>query len=171
MGTDFVAVSIGQVENSELEKLGQYGVSKVYKIGSERLNAFVNTAYASGISSIAKKIGSTAVVMAQTYNGRAVAPRVAVKLKAAPLSGVMTLLDVEEDFKTEKFSYSGKAVEQFRVKKEKMVILVKTNGYHISENPTAISIEDFDFSPNESELDAVAKEIVKASSGVSLNRS
>ena len=35
MGTDFVAVSIGQVENSELEKLGQYGVSKVYKIGSD----------------------------------------------------------------------------------------------------------------------------------------
>ena len=55
LGTNLIAVSVGQIDNSELEKLGTYGVSTVYKVASEDLNAFVNTAYAAAISSVAKK--------------------------------------------------------------------------------------------------------------------
>ena len=106
--------------------------------------------------------------MAQTYNGRAVAPRVAVKLKAAPLSGVVSLVDAGNSFQSAKFSYSGKGVENFKVEKEKLVITVKNNGYHIAENPTSVNIEEADYSPSSSDLDAVAREIVRESTGISL---
>lgn len=168
MGTDVQAVSVGQVSDENLKELGKYGVSKVYRVADEQMNAFANTAFAAAVSAVAKEIGATAVVMAQTYNGRAIAPRVSVKLDAASVAGVSTLVNPEDKFKGERFSYSGKGVEAFEVLSDKVVLTVKTNGYKVAENPTEISIEDFDFQPAERDLEAVAKEIIKAAEGVSL---
>ncbi|MEZ4688508.1 MAG: electron transfer flavoprotein subunit alpha/FixB family protein, partial [Bacteroidia bacterium] len=93
LGGELQAVSVGQISDEELGKLGQYGVGKVYKVSDESLNAFANTAYAAAIAAVAKETGARAVVFSQTYNGRAISPRLAVKLKAAPLSGVTTMVD------------------------------------------------------------------------------
>ncbi len=168
LGVELEAVSVGQVSNEELEKLGTYGVSKVHIIRHEKLNAFANSAYGAGISKVAKSIDATAVVMAQTYNGRAVAPRIAVKLDAAPLSGVTSLVEPANGFQGQRMSFSSKGVQTFQTLKPKVVITVRTNSYRISENPVSISLEDFNFVPSELNLDAIAKEILKTSEGVSL---
>ncbi|MEM6804796.1 MAG: electron transfer flavoprotein subunit alpha/FixB family protein, partial [Bacteroidota bacterium] len=168
MGVSLEAVSVGQVSDESLNQLGTYGVSKVYKIGNDKLDTFINSAYAAAVSKVAQDTGAKAVVLAQSYNGRAVAPRIAVKLKAAPLSGVFTLPDVNNNFGTSKMSYSGKGVEALQVKAEKMVITVKSNGYKTTENPTSVSIEAVDYSGNEKDFKEIAKEIVKASEGISL---
>lgn len=168
MGTQCVAVSVGNVAESELKQLAKYGVSKVYTISDPQLNAFANTAYAAAVSAVAKSIGAKAVIMAQTYNGRAIAPRVAVKLDAAAYSGAVALPDVSNHFATTRFAFSGKGIEAFQTDKSSIVVTVKTNSYHITENPTDCAIEAFPFSVEASTLDAVAKELVKAAEGVSL---
>ncbi|MCL4138395.1 UNVERIFIED_CONTAM: hypothetical protein GTU68_040521 [Idotea baltica] len=106
--------------------------------------------------------------MAQTYNGRAIAPRVAVKLGAAALSGVIELVDSSQGFKSKRMTYSGKGVEEFNTSKEKLVITVKANGYKIEENPTSLTIEPTSFSPNEMNIGGIAREVIKASEGISL---
>jgi electron transfer flavoprotein alpha subunit len=168
LGTSLEAVSIGKVEDGELEKLGTYGVSKVHVIQSDEMDAFVNTAYAHGVSSVAKSIDAQCVVMAQTYNGRGIAPRVAVKLKAAPVSGAISMVDPENGFATKKYSYSGKGVENLKAEKERLVITVKNNGYGVTENPQSVTVESFDFNSSTSNIDEVVKEVVKAASGISL---
>jgi len=168
LGTELYAVSVGQVNDEELAGLGAYGVSKVYKVSNSSLNSFGNTAYAAAVSSVAKSIGADVVVMTQSYNGRAVAPRVAVKLEAAPLSGVIKLVDPSNGYVTEKMAFSGKGVETLKPNTNKLVITVKVNGYKIEENATSASIEAYDFKPSSSSLDTIAKEIIKASEGISL---
>lgn len=167
-GSELHAISVGKVADEELGKLGTYGVSKVHSISSDKLDAFVNTAYAAAISKIAKLIGATAVVMAQTYDGRAVAPRVAAKLDAAPLSGVISLVDPENGFRAQRSSFSGKGVQTFQTKKSKVVITVKTNSYHIKENPVEATIEESSIVLGDINIDTVAKEVLKASEGISL---
>lgn len=166
MGTELHAVSVGQVSDEELQALGKYGVSKVHKVASDELNSFVNSAYAAAVSAAAEKLGTKAVVMAQTYNGRAVAPRVAVKMGAAPVSGAVSLLDPANGFAARRMAYSGKGVEYFTTDKDRVVITVKTNGYKVEENPTAVSVEAFDFSAGD--VKTVVKELVRASAGISL---
>lgn len=166
-GTSLAAVSVGQVENAELEKLGAYGVSQVYTIADADAAGFANMAFASAVSKVAKNIEATAVVMAQTYNGRAIAPRVAVKIKAAPLSGISTLADPANGYKSERIAFSSKGVQTLSTPSDKVVITVKTNGYHIEENPTDVAIEQVDMSLNAS-MDGLLKEVVKASEGISL---
>ncbi|MEM6263169.1 MAG: electron transfer flavoprotein subunit alpha/FixB family protein [Bacteroidota bacterium] len=168
LGGDLHAVAVGPVNDDALQGLGSYGVSKVHTVGNDRLDAFVNTAYAAAVSAVAKQIDAKAVVMAQTYNGRAISPRVAVKLDAAPISGVINMVEPNDGFKAQRMSYSGKGVESFAVKSDKVVITVKTNSYKIEEHPVDVSVEAFSFQPSENDFGAVAKEIVKASSGISL---
>ncbi len=168
LGTDLAAVSVGQVDDAELAKLGTYGVSKVYTVSSDRLDSFVNYAYASAVSAVAQSLDTKAVVMAQTYNGRAIAPRIAVKLDAAPYSGVISLPDPGNHFDAQRPAYSGKGMQEFKTTKDRLVITVKTNGYQVTENPTDATIEAFDFTAPETDFGAVAKEIVKATEGISL---
>ena len=168
MNTDLIAVSVGKVEEEELKKLGNYGVSKVHAISHDKLDNFINAAYASAIYKIAKREQIKTVVLAQTYDGRAVAPRIAAKLKAAPLSGMISLPMPDNGTTATRIAYSSKAIETVKPAREKWVITVKANGYKVSENPVDISIVNEDYIPNESDLDTVAKEIVKASEGISL---
>lgn len=168
IGTDLVAVSVGQVSEAELQKLGQYGVSKVFTVSDSRLNSFVNTAYAAAVSAVATAAGATAVVMAQTYNGRAVAPRVAVKMGATALSGLSTLANPAANFSAQRVSFSGKGIQEVTTTSGKVVITVKTNGYKVEENPTSVAVEAFNHTIGDHDIDLIAKEIVKASKGISL---
>ncbi|MEO1448213.1 MAG: electron transfer flavoprotein subunit alpha/FixB family protein [Bacteroidota bacterium] len=168
LGMPLHAVAVGQVADAELEKLGQYGISQVHTVKSDRLDSFVNAAYAAAVAAVAKGIDAKVVVMSQTYNGRAIAPRVAVKLDAAPLSGVVSMVDPAQHFLARRMAYSGKGVQNVQSEANKLVITVKTNGYQVTENPSSVSISAFDFTPAEATLKTVVKEIVKASEGISL---
>ncbi|MEZ4825825.1 MAG: electron transfer flavoprotein subunit alpha/FixB family protein [Bacteroidia bacterium] len=168
LGTQLVAVSVGAVSDDELLKLGNYGVSTVYKVADARINAFVNTAFAAAVAHTAKETGAEIVVMSQTYHGRAIAPRVAVKLNATPFSGVISLADPANGFDVSRFSYSGKGIEELQSGRGKLVISVKTNGYKVEENAVECMIKEGSYSPVSEELDVVVKELVKASEGVSL---
>ena len=168
MGVSLAAVSIGQVQEDELKKLGNYGVTTVYQASSDQLNSFVNTAYAAVISHIAKKMDAQAVVMAQTYSGRAIAPRVAVKLEAAPISGAITVLDPSQQFQSKRMAYSGKGVQETKANKDRIVVTVMTNSVGVTENPVSITIEDADFVPDSNQFDTIAKELIKMSEGISL---
>ncbi|MEO0468628.1 MAG: electron transfer flavoprotein subunit alpha/FixB family protein [Bacteroidota bacterium] len=168
MGTELHAVVVGSADADKLAVLGQYGVSKVHHVSSDRLDSFINRAYASAISKLAKELDTKVVVFAQTYDGRAVSPRVAVKLKAAPISGAISLIDPSNQNDTTRFSYSGKGIEEIQTNREKLVITVKTNGYGVAENAVSCEVAAFDVSLNENEFDQVVKDIVKASEGISL---
>jgi electron transfer flavoprotein alpha subunit len=168
MGTDLQAVSVGQVDDEELQKLGQYGVSKVHKVSDPKLDSFVNSAYAAAVTTAAKAIDATAVILPETYNGRAIAPRIAVKLDASPMPSMMSLVDPANHFDAQRMSYSGKGMQEVQATRDKLVITVKHNGYKVEENPTEINIEPLDFTPSEQQIGAIAKEIIKASDGINL---
>ncbi len=167
-GEELVAVSVGQIDNDELSKLGNYGISKVYKIEDKQFDSFINSAYAAAISQVAKELNSKAVVMAQTYYGRAIAPRVAVKLDAAPISGVISLLNPDDQFDATRSSYSGKGIQEFKVQRPNMVLTVKTNGYKTEEHPVQAEIVSKEFQGGQTDYGIVAKEIIRASEGISL---
>lgn len=165
-GDSVAAVSIGPTESGELEKLAQYGVSKVYEVKGDSFTSFANNAYAAVISSVATEIDANIVLLSQTYNGRAILPRVAAKLDAAPLSGVITLPEGEA-MSSQRFAYSGKGVEMIKANKEKVILSLKTNSYKVAENPVAGEIIAYNFNGSIG-VNEIAKEILKATEGVSL---
>src|SRR3954465_2893566 len=85
--TNLTAISIGDVAESELKALGQYGASKILNVASQQLQQFVNQAYAAVIAEAAQKESADVVVLSNSFSGKGLSPRIAVTLKAGRIDG------------------------------------------------------------------------------------
>jgi len=82
LNTTVSAVSIGKVEENELKKLGNYGANKIINITNDQLAALDNQAYAKAISDVSEKENATVIIISNNNTGKAIAPRLSVRLKA-----------------------------------------------------------------------------------------
>ncbi len=169
LSTHVVAVSIGDVDPSELSNLGKYGTSKALNVSNSKLKSFVNQAYASIIAEAAKKENANVVVLANSFTGKGLAPRIAVKLKAGLADGAVELPKTEGDkFTVKKTAFSGKAFASVELSSEIKVIALNPNSYQVSEPGSEASVEDFQPEAKESDFRTMVKEIVRATDKIAL---
>lgn len=142
--TEAVAVSLGKVDESELKKLGQYGISQVLTADDERFAAMDNKAIAKALTKACEQIGATAVVLAHNNLGKAIAPRLSVKLKAGLVSAVVGLPLSLDPFKVKKMVFTGKAVAQVVMHSPVKVLTLAYNSFGLVENPTEPGITPFE---------------------------
>jgi electron transfer flavoprotein alpha subunit len=157
LGTSLAAISIGKVEESELRKLGKYGVEKVVAAHHELLKHLDSKAYTSVIAQVAQKEGAKVIIIASNNAGKSIAPRLSVKLKAALGSGVNKLPLSTEPFVVSKKVFSGNAFAHLSLNTEVKIITLMQNSFDLAEKEVVPVIENF--SP---ELDGAAvKTVVK----------
>lgn len=166
--TTVTAISIGNVENSELEKLGNYGASKVLNVSNDSLKNFINQAYASVISEAAAKEQANIVVLSNSFSGKGLAPRIAVKLNAGLIDGAIELPNFLNGFEVKKTAFSGKAFATVNITSENKVVALNPNAFGVKENSVAVSIENFEPTIKNEDLSTIIKEVVRASNKVSL---
>jgi len=133
MGTHVVALSIGNVSDDELKKLGHFGASKIVKVEDSRLNVLINKAFATIIAEVAEKESADVVVLSHNYTGKALAPRVAVRLKAGVASGVNALPDSLDPFVVKKSVFTGKAIGHITIHSPKKVLTLFPNSVETHE--------------------------------------
>ena len=168
LGTTLSALSIGDVSESELASLAKYGASKTLSVTNDKLKQFVNMAYASVIAEAAKAEGAKVVVLSNTFSGKGLAPRLAVKLEAGLVDGAIALPDISSGFVVRKSAYSGKAFADVNITSENKVITLVPNSYKVVEKPQTVSITPFAPTLNERSFSEMVKEIVRAADKVSL---
>lgn len=168
-GTNLSAISIGNVEESELKALGTYGASKVLQVSNDQIKDFINQAYASVIADAAKSESADIVVLSNSFSGKGLAPRIAVKLQAGLIDGAVELPNTEGGkFAVKKTAFSGKAFAITELTSEIKVIALNPNAFGVKENATEIAIETFSPEVKPTDLNAIIKEIVRATNKVSL---
>jgi len=143
LGTTATALSIGKVEEDELKKLAGYGVSKVVDIRDDKLLCLDNQVYTQVISNVAEKEGATVIVISNNNTGRAIAPRLSVKLKAGLVSGVIDLPLSTEPMIVRKKVFSGKAYSLVEIKTRVKILTLSQNSYELIPRDTSATIESF----------------------------
>lgn len=143
MNTTVSAISIGKVDDEELNKLGLYGASKVLNVTDCRLYNLDNKAYTMAIAQAAAKENSKVIVFAQNNTGKAISPRVSIRLKAGLASGVIGIPTSFEPFTIIKKTYTAKALANVVIKTDVKIITLSQNAFGIVENPTTANIENF----------------------------
>lgn len=143
MGTHVVALSIGSVSEDELKKLGHYGASKIVRVEDSRLNVLINKAFAAIIAEVAAKENADVVVLSHNFTGKALAPRVAVRLKAGVASGVNALPDSLDPFVVKKGVFTGKAIGHITIKSPVKVLTLFPNSVETHEADVNSSIETY----------------------------
>lgn len=168
--TTLSAISIGDVDTAELDKLGSYGVSRVLNVSPAQLKNFVNQAYAAVIATAAHEIGAKVIVISNSFSGRGLAPRVAAKLKAGLADGAVELPRVEGDKLTvKKTAFSGKAFAYTELVSPQKVIALIPNTFEVREVADGrVQVDDYHPTIEPGDLKAQIKEVIRATDKVSL---
>lgn len=169
LNTNLTAISVGDVSSEDLSNLGKFGPAKVLNVSNEKLKTFVNQAYASIIAEAAKSEQATVVILANSFTGKGLAPRIAVKLQAGLADSAVELPDTSNGkFIVKKTAFSGKAFAFIELMSEIKIIALNPNSYQVIENGTTALVEDFQAPVNESDFKTMVKDIVRATDKVSL---
>jgi len=158
-GGTVTALSIGNVDPDELSSLGAYGANTVLNVAySEGLD---NQLYAQIIAAAMEKTGAKVLVLANNNTGKALAPRVSVKLKAGLASGVTAVPESVDPLVVSKKVFSGKAFGKVKVLSGSAILTLAQNSYEISEGGGSAKVEAFDPGVDATAAQTLIKDVQK----------
>ncbi|HCC70518.1 MAG TPA: electron transfer flavoprotein subunit alpha [Bacteroidales bacterium] len=141
LDSSVTALSIGDVDDAELKSLGSYGASKILSLKNEHLRMLDSQAYTVVIGDIAKKLDARVIVLSNNNTGKALAPRLSVKLGAGIGSGVSKLPSSTDPFTVYKRVYSGNAFANVVIKSDIKIITLAQNSFEIVGTVNSAEIE------------------------------
>jgi len=159
--TGVSALSIGNVERGELEKLGLYGAGKITSVTGENLKVLDNQVYTKVIGDAATREGATVIVLSNNNTGKALAPRLSVRLKAGIGSGVSRLPLSTDPFVVYKRAFSGNAYAHLHIRTGIRIITLAQNSYRIMEKPAVPVIEEIQAQPEGLQPKTLVREVQK----------
>ena len=168
LSTTVTAVSMGSVDDSELHKLGNYGANKIISVKNDQLKFFDSQAYASVISEIARTENASVIIISNNNSGKAIAPRLSVRLKAGVGAGVSRLPLNLNPFTVYKRTYSGNAFAHLVIKSEIKILTLAQNSFDLVETAGNATIENLNPSVDGSLLKTVVKDVQKQSGKILL---
>ena len=147
LDTTTEAVVLGAVKD-DLSALGKYGVTKIHHVASDLLNHFDAQVYANVIAQVVSACGATVVIFSNNVDGKAIAPRLSVRLKAGLVAGAVALPDTSNGFVVKKIVFSGKAFANILVNTAIKIISLSPNAYKIAAGEGVADVVIFNATVN-----------------------
>jgi len=142
-GSECIALSIGPVNDDELKRLGNYGVGRIVTVSDEAYKVLDNQAYTGVISEVVENVSASTIIMAENNTGKAIAPRLSVRLNAGLAPGVSRLPSSMDPFTVFKKVFSGKGFVHQVVHTDRKILTLSRNSFEIKEQKTEPAIEHF----------------------------
>lgn len=122
------AVVLGSVKD-DLTALGQYGINKIHHIADQQLDHVDAQVFTGAIAQAVQATGAKIVVFPNNADGKAIAPRLSVRLKAALVTGAVALPDTTNGFVVKKSVFSGKAFAHVALHTDIKIITLNPNAF------------------------------------------
>jgi electron transfer flavoprotein alpha subunit len=167
-GASVTALVLGTITEAEMESLGEYGAQKVLHVADSRLDELHPRAYANALIAAAQKENSKTIIAIHDINGRAVAPRVAVKLKAGLVAGAQSYPDLEKGFVIKKAVFSGKAFAYLNILSDVKVIMLMPNSFQVNKGTGKAVIEKLEVSFGDKDFRVKVKQVNKVTGEIAL---
>ena len=141
LNTEAIALTIGNVDQDELGRLGKYGAGRIIQAAQSGPLFFDCQNFTSVIAGFAARENAAVVVLSNNNMGKAIASRLSVRLKAGLGSGVSRLPVSINPFTCYKKVFSGNAYANFVIKTDIKILTLAQNSFELieSENKAVIS--------------------------------
>ena len=159
LGTTAEALVFGTVD-VDLTTLGNYGIKKVHHVANAALNMVDAQVYAKGIAEAVKATNATVVVFTHNNTARAVAPRLAARLKAGYVPAATALPETSNGFVVKKIVFSGKAFANVSINSEIKIISLNPNAYKTIVGEGTAEVVALDVAIESSKIKVTATEKV-----------
>lgn len=128
MGVSAEGIILGTV-SEDLSTIGKYGIGKIHHLNNISLNHVDAQLYTKIIADTVASTGAKVLVFSHNQTGKAVAARVAARLKAGIVSGACALPDTSNGFVVKKTVFSGKAFANISILADIKIISLNPNSY------------------------------------------
>ena len=155
LGTTAEAIILGTVHD-DLAGLGSYGIQKVHTVADAKLNQFDSAVYTKIIAQAVEASGADLIVFSNNTAGKAIAPRLSVKLKAGLVSGAIALPDISNGFVVKKTVFSGKAFANMAITSAKKIIALNPNSFNITQSNGTAEVLPFAATIGEAKVEVTA---------------
>ena len=142
LGVAAEAVVLGNV-NEDLASLGKYGVKKVHHVTNVAPDQSDAQSITKVIAELVNASGANVIIFSNNLIGKAVAPRLSVRLKAGLVSGAVALPDISNGFVVRKNVFSGKAFANVAVNTPVKIISLNPNSYPVTTLDTVADVVEF----------------------------
>ncbi len=140
--TETIAVTIGDIENSSLEGIGNYGAAKVYNVNDSSLVNFDSETYTNVVDSAISKSGADIIVFPHGYISKSVGPRLSARHKAGYVVAAIGLPKMDGgSFVVKRTVFSGKAFADFSITSDMKIIAVQPNTFSPETTTNTASVE------------------------------
>jgi electron transfer flavoprotein alpha subunit len=138
LGGDVTVITNGSASNDVLASLGEYGAAKV--IVDRSVDGEDPQQLARLIAAVADQVSASTVIFSHDVYGKAVAPRLSVRMKAGLVAGAIAIPEGDGSIKVNVFS--GKAVGFVKVASEKSIISLLPNSIQPEKSGSACGVEE-----------------------------
>lgn len=142
LGTTAEAIVLGTV-NDDLAALGKYGIKKIHTVNNDTLNHVDAQVFTKILAEAAKAVNAKVIIFSNNFNGKAIAPRLSVRLKAGLVSGAVALPDLSNGFTVKKNVFSGKAFAHASINTDIKIISLNPNSYSITTTDAVAEVSAF----------------------------
>ena len=153
---DVKSICVGNIEEDELKKLGDYGSSSVDVYPN------ISKSDCKSVSEVINEHSQEAnfIIFSNTFNAKSIAPRVSAKLSAGLVSNVISNLEDVNNPTFKRQSFSSKAIETVKLNTKQAVISIAPNSFELVQANTDCTInmnqKNFD-----SDLTVISKDVNK----------
>jgi len=161
LNTTVTAISIGKVDESELKNLGNFGAAKIININNDLLKTFDSQVYTKVIAEISIQENATVIVIANNNSGKAIAPRLSVRLKAGIGAGVSRLPLELNPFTVYKRTFSGNAYAHLIIKSDIRILTLAQNSFDLARTENTAVIVNQDVTLDSSLVKTVVRDVQK----------
>ena len=151
LNTSAEGIVLGEVKD-DLTALGKYGVKKIHHVNNSALNHLDAQAYTKAIAEAVAATGAKVIVFSHNLSGKAVAPRLSARLKAAMVAGAVDLPNTSHGFTVRKNVFSGKAFATLSLNTDIKIISLNPNSFHTTSAEGTAEVASQNFA-----MDAVPK--------------
>jgi electron transfer flavoprotein alpha subunit len=138
LGDDVTVITNGSASNDVLASLGEYGAAKV--LVDRSVDGEDPQQLARLVAAVADQVSASSVIFSHDVYGKAVAPRLSVRMKAGLVAGAIAIPEGDGSIKVNVFS--GKAVGYVKVASEKSIISLLPNSIQPEKTGSACGVEE-----------------------------
>lgn len=138
LGTNAIGVTFGEVEDPSV--IGKYGLEKVIKLSD--FSQYDNYSYAAALKAIGEQEGADTYIISGTFNGKALAPLLAVETQGGLLTNVAELPSSTSPLTVKRSVFSSKGFVDYSTDAAQRIIVFIPNAIGIEEGEGTAEVVD-----------------------------
>jgi electron transfer flavoprotein alpha subunit len=164
-----IALVLGNLENDKIATLGKNGADKALLVRDPRLDHGELKAYATCIVTAMKSENADLLILAKSSLSDIIAGRVAVQMKAALVTNVMALPNIDNGFTVKKSIYTGKAYASVQLHSGIKILGITKNAAPLRVDGQNAPVLDLNVSLDADDFSVVRTKVEKATGDILLS--